>query len=72
VLFVLANVGRRWGINPEEALRKSNAKFTRRFQAIEAAMKALGREMKDASLIEMEEAYQAAKAKEKRSQPKNP
>ena len=65
VLFVLANVGRRWGINPEEALRKSNAKFTRRFQAIEAAMKSLGREMKDASLIEMEEAYQAAKAKEK-------
>jgi MazG family protein len=65
VLFVLANVGRRWGINPEEALRKSNAKFTRRFQAIEAAMKSLGREMKDATLIEMEEAYQAAKAKEK-------
>jgi tetrapyrrole methylase family protein/MazG family protein len=69
VLFVLANVGRRWGINPEEALRKSNAKFTRRFQAIEAAMKAMGLEMKDASLIEMEEAYQAAKAKEKRTQP---
>ena len=68
VLFVLANVGRRWGINPEEALRKSNAKFTRRFQAIEAAMKAMGLEMKDASLIEMEEAYQAAKAKEKRAQ----
>jgi uncharacterized protein YabN with tetrapyrrole methylase and pyrophosphatase domain len=68
VLFVLANVGRRWGINPEEALRKSNAKFTRRFQAIEAAMKSLGREMKEATLIEMEEAYQAAKAKEKRSQ----
>lgn len=65
VLFVLANVGRRWGINPEEALRKSNAKFTRRFQAIEAAMKSLGREIKDATLIEMEEAYQAAKAKEK-------
>lgn len=68
VLFVLANVGRRWGINPEEALRKSNAKFTRRFQAIEAAMKSLGRDMRDATLIEMEEAYQAAKAKEKRSQ----
>ena len=68
VLFVLANVGRRWGINPEEALRKSNAKFTRRFQAIEAAMKSLGRDMKDATLIEMEEAYQAAKAKEKRGE----
>jgi hypothetical protein len=32
-------------------------------------MKAMGLEMKDASLIEMEEAYQAAKAKEKRTQP---
>ena len=66
VLFVLANIGRRWGINPEEALRKSNAKFSRRFQAIEAAMKAQGQEMKHATLIEMEEAYQAAKAREKK------
>ena len=65
VLFVLANIGRRWGINPEEALRKSNAKFSRRFQAIEAAIKAQGRTMNDATIIEMEEAYQAAKAKEK-------
>lgn len=66
VLFVLANIGRRWGINPEEALRKSNAKFSRRFQAIEAAMKTQGQEMKHATLIEMEEAYQAAKAREKK------
>ena len=65
VLFVLANIGRRWGINPEEALRKTNAKFSRRFQAIEAAITAQGRAMKDASIIEMEEAYQAAKSKEK-------
>jgi uncharacterized protein YabN with tetrapyrrole methylase and pyrophosphatase domain len=66
VLFVLANIGRRWGINPEDALRRSNAKFTRRFQAIEAAMKLQGRLMKEATLIEMEDAYQAAKSKEKR------
>ena len=65
VLFVLANIGRRWGINPEDALRRSNAKFTRRFQAIEAAMKAQGLSMKEATLVEMEEAYQAAKAAEK-------
>ncbi len=61
VLFVLANIGRRWGINPEEALRRSNAKFSRRFQAIELAMKTAGRSMKDATLCEMEDAYQAAK-----------
>lgn len=65
VLFVLANIGRRWGINPEEALRKTNAKFSRRFQAIEAAVKATGRSMSDVSLIEMEEIYQANKKREK-------
>ena len=64
VLFVLANIARRWGINPEEALRQSNAKFSRRFQAIEAAMKDSGVSMEDASLVQMEDAYQAAKRKE--------
>lgn len=64
VLFVVANIARRWGINPEEALRGSNAKFSRRFQAIEAAMKAQDITMEDASLAEMEHAYQSAKAKE--------
>ena len=64
VLFVLANIGRRWGINPEEALRKSNAKFSRRFQGIESAIKAQGHTMHDATLIEMEEAYQQAKRQE--------
>ena len=65
VLFVVANIARRWGINPEEALRKSNAKFTRRFQGIEAAMKEQGRAIEDASLAEMEVAYQQTKASEK-------
>lgn len=61
VLFVLANIARRWGINPEEALRRSNAKFSRRFQAIERAMEMQGKPMDHATLIEMENAYQAAK-----------
>lgn len=65
LLFVLANIGRRWGINPEESLRKSNAKFSRRFKAIESAVAAQGKTLRDVSLIEMEEAYQAAKRKEK-------
>ncbi len=64
VLFVLANIGRRWGINPEEALRRSNTKFSRRFQAIEAAIKAQGQSMHDATLVEMEDAYQMAKRRE--------
>jgi len=64
VLFVLANVGRRWGVNAEEALRASNAKFSRRFRAIEKAMQDAGVSMDDASLQQMEDAYQAAKKQE--------
>lgn len=66
VLFVMANIARRWGINPEEALRRSNAKFSRRFQAIEAAMKKQNKSLHDATLAEMEDAYQQEKASEKR------
>jgi tetrapyrrole methylase family protein / MazG family protein len=65
VLFVVANIARRWGINPEEALRRSNAKFSRRFQGIESAMKNAGRSMQEATLTEMETAYQATKKLEK-------
>lgn len=68
VLFVLANIGRRWGINPEEALRKTNAKFTRRFQAIEKALQAVGKTPETVSLREMEDIYQAAKKREKQQQ----
>lgn len=64
VLFVMANIARRWGINPEEALRKSNAKFSRRFQGIEAAMKEQNISIDDATLQQMEDAYQAAKSRE--------
>ena len=65
ILFNLANIGRRWGINPEEALRRSNAKFSRRFQAIERTMAQQGKSMAEATLVEMEEAYQQAKRQEK-------
>ncbi|MEZ6122646.1 MAG: nucleoside triphosphate pyrophosphohydrolase [Planctomycetaceae bacterium] len=72
VLFVVANIARRWGIQPEEALRKSNAKFSRRFQAIEAAMREQGISMQAATLDEMENAYQAAKRLEPRTKPTAP
>lgn len=61
VLFVLANIARRWGVNPEEALRKSNEKFSRRFGHIERRLRESGRELADASLTEMEDHYQEAK-----------
>lgn len=65
VLFVLANIARRWGINPEEALRSTNRKFSRRFQAIEKGLQENGRTIQEATLIEMEEIYQANKSREK-------
>lgn len=68
VLFVLANIGRRWGLNPEEALRKTNAKFSRRFHAIEIAVRAAGKKIEDVSLRDMEDIYQVAKKQEKQKQ----
>lgn len=64
VLFVVANIARRWGVNPEEALRRSNAKFARRFRAIEAGLRDRGKPLTEATLQEMEEIYQAAKRRE--------
>lgn len=66
VLFVLANIARRWGINPEEALRRSNAKFARRFQHIEQGLASRGKSIKEASLPEMEALYQERKEAERR------
>ncbi len=64
VLFVVANIARRWHVNPEEALRASNAKFERRVRYIEERLKEEGREMKSASLAEQEALYQAGKRRE--------
>jgi ATP diphosphatase len=64
LLFVLANLARKLSVDPEAALRRANAKFTRRFAAIEAALAAQGRTPNDATLAEMEAHWQAAKAAE--------
>jgi MazG family protein len=63
-LFALANVARLAGINPEEALKKSSAKFERRFRAVEDALRARGVCSGEASLELMESLWQAAKAGE--------
>lgn len=66
LLFVVANIARRWGVNPEEALRRSNAKFARRFRAIERGLVERGRTLEAATLQEMEEIYQQAKREERK------
>lgn len=65
LLFVMANLARHLDIDPEEALRGANAKFTRRFQSIEAALARQGRHPKDSDLAEMDQLWNAAKAAEK-------
>lgn len=67
VLFVMANVARRWGIDPEEALRHSNRKFTERFRYIERQLARQGRTLQEASLQEMEALYQEGKAGEEKN-----
>jgi ATP diphosphatase len=66
LLFVMVNLGRHMGLDPEAALRATNAKFTRRFESIEAALAADGRTPKDSTLEEMDALWDAAKAVEKR------
>jgi MazG family protein len=65
VLFVVANIARRWQINPEEALRRSNSKFERRVRYIERRLAAENRELRDATLVEMEALYQQGKQDER-------
>jgi ATP diphosphatase len=57
----VANLARHLKVDPEAALRSANAKFTRRFHFIEAALKAEGRDPAEASLDEMEALWQKAK-----------
>lgn len=61
VLFALVNFGRHLGIEAEDALRRTNAKFARRFHHVETALAAQGRTLEDASLDEMEAKWQEAK-----------
>lgn len=65
LLFVVANLGRHYGVDPEAALRRANAKFTRRFAAIEDSLAALGKTPAQSDLAEMDALWDAAKAAEK-------
>jgi ATP diphosphatase len=64
LLFVMANIARHLDVDPEVALRAANAKFMRRFASIEAALRAEGRKPEDATLEEMDQLWDEAKAEE--------
>jgi len=65
LLFAVVNLARHLDADPEDALRGTNAKFERRFGAIENALEARGRTAKDSTLAEMDSLWDAAKAAEK-------
>jgi len=62
LLFAIANLSRKLGIDPESALRQANVKFTARFEALEDRLHARGRSVHDATLDEMEQEWAAVKA----------
>jgi MazG family protein len=62
LLFAIANLSRKLGIEPEAALRRANDKFTSRFDAVEQAFAARSQSMSDATLEEMEAEWQRVKA----------
>ena len=64
LIFAVVNMGRHLGADPEAALRHGNAKFERRFRAIEERFAAQGRALDTATLEEMEAAWQAVKGDE--------
>lgn len=65
LMFVMANLARHLKIDPEQALRRANAKFTRRFRAIEDALAREGRRPEDSDLAEMDRLWDKAKLTEK-------
>ena len=65
LLFVMANLARHLGVEPEGALRAANAKFIRRFEGIEARLGAQGKRPEDSTLEEMDALWDAVKAEEK-------
>ncbi len=65
LLFVVANLARKLDVEPEDALRATNAKFVRRFAFIEAELAKDGRTPGESDLAEMDALWNDAKAAEK-------
>ena len=61
VLFSMVNLARHVGVDAESALRAATAKFAKRFRAVEARVKAEGKEMKAMSLAELDAVWDAVK-----------
>lgn len=65
LLFTVANLARKSGLNPEEALQSTNRKFMRRFESMESAVRAQGRNLDQLTLDEMDALWDDAKIAER-------
>jgi len=63
VLFAVANLARKLGVDPEQALRGTNRKFERRFHHVETCLAEQGKKPQQASLEEMDGYWDEAKAR---------
>lgn len=66
LFFSLVNAARLYGVNPENALERTNQKFISRFNYVEAAAKKTGRNLKEMTLVEMDELWNEAKSIEQK------
>ena len=65
LLFSIANIARKLGVNAEEALQSSNRKFTSRFESMERAVRSEGRNLDQLTLEQMDALWDEAKAAER-------
>ena len=65
LMFVMANLARHMNVDPEAALRRTNAKFTRRFAGVEARLAKIGKRPEDSDLAEMDALWDAVKLAER-------
>lgn len=64
LMFAVINAARLYGVNPENALEKTNRKFIRRFNYLEAKAKQSGKSLKEMPLEEMDKIWNEAKTLE--------
>jgi uncharacterized protein YabN with tetrapyrrole methylase and pyrophosphatase domain len=66
LLFTMVNIARKNGINPEDALRRTNAKFRRRFVELEKRVRAKNKKLRDLNLRELDKIWNEVKQKKGR------
>jgi MazG family protein len=68
MLFVIVNIARFLKVDPEQALRKTNAKFRRRFGHVERGLAEQGKSVREATIESMERLWQEAKLQEQHTE----